>query len=257
MKWFRMYNEFANDAKVQTLSETIQRRYVMLLCFQSADELQKMTEKEIAFALRISPKKWSETARILEQKGLIFLAAGGNEKKPAEIKSYWKINNWDKRQMKSDDVTSRVRRYRDSSSQCNVTETLQKRYRNVLDTDTDTDTYTPPKSPSGRGTFSKPKRPKKYAHEIQPAAPEKIPPDSKKKRLADLEESGILNLDPPSVKDMFRLRDEVTPDPSPNQMAAECDELEQLLKDNQMDDLKEKIIQSRIEVLSRRMENVS
>jgi hypothetical protein len=52
------------------------------------------------------------------------------------------ITHWNKRQFKSDHVSERVRKYREKQriSDCNVTETLQKRYCNGADTDTDTDT---------------------------------------------------------------------------------------------------------------------
>lgn len=48
------------------------------------------------------------------------------------------ISNWDKRQYKSDNVTDRVRAYREKRS----SETFQKRSNNVIDTESDTESDT-------------------------------------------------------------------------------------------------------------------
>jgi hypothetical protein len=54
------------------------------------------------------------------------------------------ISNWDKRQYKSDNVTERVRAYREKR----FTETFLKRSNNVIDSDTDTDTESDSYSPA-------------------------------------------------------------------------------------------------------------
>ena len=129
MQWFRMYAEFMDDPKVQTLSESMQRRYIMLMCIQSKGDLQKLSEDEIAFALNLTKLKFSQTKLELIQKNLIQVENG---------KIF--ITNWDKRQYVSDNSTLRVKKHREKLSD----ETFQKRDETVTvtppDTDTDTDT---------------------------------------------------------------------------------------------------------------------
>jgi hypothetical protein len=57
--WFRLYSEFANDAKVQMLPEEMQRRLVMLMCFRCMEA--KLDSAQLAFNLRISPAQLAET----------------------------------------------------------------------------------------------------------------------------------------------------------------------------------------------------
>lgn len=122
--WFRMYHEFATDPKIQMLSETDQRRFVMLLCQRCSNGDVTLHDEEVAFQLRISNEEWRETKRIFVDKKL--------------IDSSNKVLNWEKRQFLSDSSTARVARHRERKKtqlkrQCNVTVTPP-------DTDTDTDT---------------------------------------------------------------------------------------------------------------------
>ena len=126
MKWFRMYSEFANDPKVQSMSEPMQRRLVMLLCLRSCDVLETLQPDDIAFHLRITPEDLLDTHAMFVRKGF--------------IDTDWNILNWDKRQYVSDTSTYRTRKYRER--QRNVTGTSQERCCDGLDTDTDTDTDT-------------------------------------------------------------------------------------------------------------------
>lgn len=127
MDWFRMYQEFASDAKVQSMSEAMQRRLVMLLCLRCSNALVTLQDDEIAFALRISDEELGHTKALFLKKGFVNEA--------------WEILNWDKRQFVSDSSAERVARHRAKKKEeekraCNVTETSQNR----TDTDTDTDT---------------------------------------------------------------------------------------------------------------------
>ena len=99
------------------MSETLQRRFIMLLCLQNNNDLKKLTPDEIAFALRITPEELSETQKIFIKKGF--------------IDDEFTILNWDKRQYISDNSTQRVRKHRQKQD-----ETLQKRSETV--------TVTPP-----------------------------------------------------------------------------------------------------------------
>jgi hypothetical protein len=98
LPWFRMYSEFATDTKVQSMSEVLQRRLVMLFCLQCSGELEKLDDDELACALRIAPDELTKTMDVFKRKG--FLGPDG------------KIAKWDKRQFKSDSSTERVRAHR-------------------------------------------------------------------------------------------------------------------------------------------------
>ena len=146
--WFRLYAEFASDAKVQMMSEALQRRYMMLMCLRCSGELVTLHETlhetdrdaAIAFLLRISSEDLAETKRVFMAKGFI-----GDD---------WQLTNWDKRQFHSDSSAARVARHRAKKKhvakpQCNVTGAVTETKSNALDTDTDTDTDTDPSLRSG------------------------------------------------------------------------------------------------------------
>lgn len=69
--WFRLYSEFAFDPKIQSMSEILQRRYIMLLCLKCNDDLRKLSEEELAFALRIDEQTLHETKTVFLKKELI------------------------------------------------------------------------------------------------------------------------------------------------------------------------------------------
>ena len=116
MDWFRMYSEFASDPKVQSMSEAMQRRLMMLFCLRCSNTLVTLHETEIAFALRITDEELAETKALFLRKKFI------NEG--------WEIENWDKRQFRSDSSAERVARHRERkkaevNEACNVTVTPQ------------------------------------------------------------------------------------------------------------------------------------
>jgi len=121
MDWFRMYSEFATDAKVQIMSEAMQRRLMMLFCLRCSNALVTLHETEIAFALRISNEDLAETKVLFIQQGFINEA--------------WEILSWDKRQFISDSSAARVSKHRAIKKEleiqaeipCNVTVTPQNR----------------------------------------------------------------------------------------------------------------------------------
>lgn len=132
--WFRMYAEFATDAKVQMLSEAMQRRYLMLMCLRCSNALVTLQDEEIAFQLRISDADLVETKALFIKKGF--------------IDSAWNVLNWEKRQFASDTSAPRVAKHRalqkaKREQQGNGYVTLQERKDNALDTDTDTEDREP------------------------------------------------------------------------------------------------------------------
>lgn len=133
MPWFRMYAEFSTDPKVQFMSEALQRRYVFALCVTCNGEMEKVTDEELAYAMRITPEEWSDTKKVFMDRGL-FTPDG-------------KVKNWEKRQFKSDvtDPTNseRQQRYRERKRNGNVTEEK----RPDTESDTDKDRSAKPKIP--------------------------------------------------------------------------------------------------------------
>jgi hypothetical protein len=122
--WFRMYSEFATDAKVQSMSEAMQRRLMMLFCLRCSNALATLQDDELAFALRLSDEELAETKALFIRKGF--------------VDAEWNICNWDKRQFASDSSTERSRKHRQgkkngTQQECNVAATAP-------DTDTEADT---------------------------------------------------------------------------------------------------------------------
>lgn len=96
--WFRLYTEFASDPKVQLLDETLQRRFIMLLCLAGAGITPTDSVSEVDFLLRIGVSECEKTRSILVSKGL--------------IDDKWFPKKWTKRQFESDSSTERVKRFR-------------------------------------------------------------------------------------------------------------------------------------------------
>lgn len=112
-QWFRLYAEFSTDPKVQMLSESDQRRLIMLFCFRCNGHVT-LQDEEVTFMLRISNDEWQVTKSSFIEKGFIN---NSNE-----------IQNWDKRQFVSDSSAARVAKHREKKKQsCNVTVTPQNR----------------------------------------------------------------------------------------------------------------------------------
>jgi len=121
--WFRLYAEFLTDPKVQLMSETNQRRLVMIFCIRCNGSVT-LQDKHVTFQLRISDAEWAITKAEFIANG--FIDSDNN------------VLNWDKRQYRSDTSAARVAKHRTlhknvTVTKCNVTVTPP-------DTDTDTDT---------------------------------------------------------------------------------------------------------------------
>lgn len=128
--WFRLYSEFAFDPKIQSMSETLQRRYIMLLCLKCNDDLEKLNEEELAVALRIDEETLQETKAIFLRKGL--------------IDEDWEILKWDKRQFLSDksDPTAAERQKRYRENKRNDRNATVTSHSPESDTDTELKEYT-------------------------------------------------------------------------------------------------------------------
>ena len=133
--WFRMYSEVLHDPKIQTLSPTDFKHWVNLLCLGSESEPRGSLPADtgVAFALRITPYKASQLLCQFHERGLIDIEDG-----------CYLIHGWNKRQFASDDVTTRVERFRKKSNVAsNDIETLHEtppEAEQIADTETEPET---------------------------------------------------------------------------------------------------------------------
>lgn len=96
--WFRLYIDWISHPKVQRLSEADQRRFVCLMCMQSAGRLKRSSIGDIAFELRITEEDAEATISRLKAAKLLDKDGG--------------IHNWEQRQPKRDHSASRTAKYR-------------------------------------------------------------------------------------------------------------------------------------------------
>jgi len=83
------------------MTEAMQRRLVMLMCFRCMDA--KLHDTQLAFYLRISAAELAETKAAFLEFGF--------------IDEDWSLLNWNKRQFISDSSTERTRDYRERKEQ--------------------------------------------------------------------------------------------------------------------------------------------
>lgn len=121
--WLRLYTEFAHDPKMQSMSEAMQRRFVMLLCLQGSEQLQKLESAELAFALHLSEVELAETHQLFLSKNL--------------VDERWNILSWNERQYFSDCSSERSRRFRER--QRNVAKTEETVAATTPEAETETD----------------------------------------------------------------------------------------------------------------------
>lgn len=121
--WFRLYSEFATDPKVQRMSETDQRRFIMLLCMRCSNGNVTLHDDDVAFQLRISNDDWFVTKGVLLSKNLI-----DEDNLPVA---------WDLRQFVSDSSAPRVAKHRAKKKEvCSVTVTAPEQ---IQRTESDTE----------------------------------------------------------------------------------------------------------------------
>jgi hypothetical protein len=99
MTWFKLFAEWGSDPKVQTMTETLQRRLIMLWCLRCQADLTGLTEREIALYLHISLPALEKTRAIFVEKGF--------------LEPDWSMPKFDARQTPSDPTAAeRMRNHR-------------------------------------------------------------------------------------------------------------------------------------------------
>lgn len=179
--WFRLYADFASNPKIQVLPETLQRRYVMLLCMKCAgmyhpcnvtetlhetdetlhDVSQRFTALHERYIGVSSPVSGSKNIPLSAHDEEVALYLRISVEEWLETKKIFiarsllnpdgSIYGWEKRQYISDlqptKSTERVRRYRQKNKVKSETlhetdETLHETLHETDETPTDTDTDT-------------------------------------------------------------------------------------------------------------------
>lgn len=102
LPWLRLWHEFAVDPFVQTMSEALQRRLIMIFCFMQSGDLNKLTEEELAKAMGIAQRELIATKEIFIKKGF--------------IENNWHPVNWKKRQTFDVHAAERMRNKRRNAS---------------------------------------------------------------------------------------------------------------------------------------------
>ena len=104
MKWFRFYHEALHDPKVRRLSDRLYRQWVNILCVASVATPRGVLPElaDLADQLRVPPARIASIVEELKAAGLLD-----------ETRRGLSPHNWPKRQPKSDDVVTRVSRYRE------------------------------------------------------------------------------------------------------------------------------------------------
>ena len=130
MKWLRLYTEVLDDPKVQRLPAPLFKTWVNLLCLCGKGDGRLPSAADIAFALRIDEAAAREAIGALTARGLLEVVDGALVP-----------HNWHGRQFRSDNVTERVKRFRERGA--DVSRNAADQFRETPpDTDTDTDTDT-------------------------------------------------------------------------------------------------------------------
>jgi hypothetical protein len=115
LPWFRVYTEFADDPKIQRLAETMQRRFVLIMCLTGKRLIPTDDDAAVSFAMRLSAKETARTKSLLMKAKL--------------IQKDWKPTAWERRQFSSDHGgAERQKRYRDKHRDSNVTVTAASRH---------------------------------------------------------------------------------------------------------------------------------
>ncbi len=166
--YFNMFDEWAMDPKVQSMSESLQRRHAMLLCLRNIGQTSMTPDEEVATYMRITIREAVKTKEIFKAKGFIDGDA-------------WNVKHWEERQNGHSESLERVRRHRAKKAQDGVTVTLPSNGSNA--------TVTLPCNPPARAdllttvlttvTKEEEKKPRRRGKPDEPAfiPPDWVPPD--------------------------------------------------------------------------------
>lgn len=114
LPWFKLWEEFGTDPKVQILSEVDQRRFIMLLCLCCRNGYVTLHDTEVACYMRVTCNEWLESKSNFLRQNLI-----NDQNQPCA---------WEKRQSRLNSSAARVKAWRERqklAKNSNVTVTLR------------------------------------------------------------------------------------------------------------------------------------
>lgn len=125
LPWFRMYTDFLNDPKMISIAFEDQRHFIAVLALKAGGVIDQECAPELLDRI-VAQRIWIDFAIVRDVKKRL-VAAG-------LIDDNWQPKGWEKRQMRSDSSTERVRAHREKAKQTgNGDETFQERSGNALD----------------------------------------------------------------------------------------------------------------------------
>ena len=125
LPWFRMYADFLSDPKMVSLAFEDQRHFIAILALKASGVLDQTCAPTVLDRI-VAQKIWVDFAIVNEVKKRLVAAE--------LIEEDWQPRAWNKRQMRSDSSTERVRAHRALQKQeGNGDVTLQKRSSNALE----------------------------------------------------------------------------------------------------------------------------
>ncbi len=121
MKWLRLWTEWAQDPKITTMPEPMQRRHIVLLCLRRIVDTSTLSDEEIASYMRISIEDLQETKELFTRKRF--------------IDNGWNVLAWDFRNPPSDSSADRTRKYRErlKKKESDKDETSQERHGDAIE----------------------------------------------------------------------------------------------------------------------------
>ncbi len=99
MDWCKLWAEWGTDPKVQSMTESMRCRHVLLMCLRCTHETSALTEDEIAFYMRITADELAQTKSLFVTKGF--------------IDKRWNVLKWEKRQDSVSPAAQRMRALRE------------------------------------------------------------------------------------------------------------------------------------------------
>jgi hypothetical protein len=149
-RWCRLYSEILDDHKISQLDHVTFHFFINLLCIATEEAnsgIISMDEKQLAWRMRFARKSVRNALQTLCK--LDVIENGGTS---------IRLVNWCKRQFVSDDITARVKTWRDKNQpHLAAKETLHETLvETTPDTDTDTDTELSTKVLSASGDAEHP-----------------------------------------------------------------------------------------------------
>lgn len=122
--WFRLYHELLDDPKVQRLPGDLFKFWVNCLCLACRGDGQLPPLDDIAFGLRMPHSKVEQSIQSLMRRGLVD-----------QVEQGLTPHAWNERQFQSDNVTERVKRFRQRSKTVNETLDVTPPDQNRTDTE--------------------------------------------------------------------------------------------------------------------------